>query len=115
MATGILHLHLLLALIFFIALWRGGAVWGRMAAALGILLALTGAFNFMTRMAGAPAGWPGFIGVKLLLGLHAIAVALLLLRSGVGAAKVARMKKGALISGALALLIGLYLGNFTRG
>lgn len=113
MATGILHLHLLLALIFLVALWKATGAWARIAGAVGVLLLLTGLFNFMTRMAGAPGGWHMIVGIKILLALHALAVSLMMMR-GMDAAKAARMKKGALASAVLVTAIGLYVSNVLR-
>ena len=115
MTNGILHLHLLMALIFFVALWRSRGSWPYMAAAVGAILLLSGAYNFMTRMEGAPKGWHMFIGIKILLGLHAITMSFLLARGMGDEVKLARWRKGALASAALTMLIGLYFSNFTRG
>lgn len=113
MATGILHLHLLLGLIFLVAVWKATGVWARMAAAVGAMLLLTGLYNFMTRMPGAPSGWHIVVGIKILAGLHAITLAFLLARGG-DAARLARWRKSALGSGAFAAAVGLYY-LFTRG
>jgi hypothetical protein len=115
MTNGILHLHLLMALIFLVALWRSRGSWPYMAAAVGVILLLSGAYNFMTRMEGAPRFWHMFVGIKILMGLHAITMSFLLARGMAPADKMARWRKGALGSAALALLIGLYLSNFARG
>lgn len=115
MTNGILHLHLLMALIFLVALWKSTPPWSRMAAGVGVLLLITGVFNFVTRMTGAPAGWHAGIGIKVLLALHAIAMSLLLARGTASPEKRARWRKGALITTVLAMLIGLYFSNFARG
>lgn len=115
MTEYVLYLHLALGLFLFIALaankvkaWRGGV----MTAAL--LLVLSGAFNFMTRMKGAPAGWHALIGIKILLALHVIIMAFLLARGGASSEKEARWRKSALGSALIVILIGLYYSNFAR-
>jgi len=115
MNNGILHLHLLMALIFLVALWRSAGRWPWIAAGTGFILLASGAFNFMTRMANPPAGWHALIGIKILLGLHAITMAILLARGTADAAKQARWRKGALVSALIAILIGLYFSNIARG
>jgi len=111
MSTGILHLHLLLALILVVCLWKASGMWARMGAAVATLLLLTGLYNFMTRMTNPPPGWHAGIGIKLLLALHVIVVSFLIARGG---DKVPRLRKGALISAALVILIGLYFSNIAR-
>jgi hypothetical protein len=59
----------------------------------------------------APRGWHILIGIKILLGLHVIAVALLVGREGVDEAKRARMARGAVISGWIVVLLGAVLHN----
>jgi hypothetical protein len=115
MTNGILHLHLLMALIFFIALWRSRAPWTNIAAAVGVILLLSGAYNFMTRLEGAPRGWHMFIGIKILIALHAIVMSFLIARGAGDQAKLARWRKSALGSAGVAMLIGLYFSNFARG
>jgi hypothetical protein len=115
MPNGILHLHLACALLFGWALLRANALWLRIGAALGAVLLLSGAYNFMTLMKPpVPAGWHAGVGIKLLLGLHAITMAVLLARGGVPTEKMQRWRKGALISFALTLAIGLYFSNLAR-
>lgn len=63
--TGVWHCgaFLLLALaIDKVKAWRLGVL------AASLALVITGAFNFMTRMTGAPAGWHAFIGIELAAG-----------------------------------------------
>jgi len=115
MNDAVLYLHLILGLFLFLALalgkvrqWRGTA----MTAAL--LLVVSGAFNFMTRMKGAPAGWHALMGIKILLGLHVVGMVFLLARGTGTPEKEARWRKGALISGVLVVLIGLYYSNIAR-
>ena len=114
-STSVLHLHLLLAILFLIGLWRTRNFWPRLSVIAGILLVLTGAHNFMTRMSGPPPGWHAAIGIKILLGLHAITMAFLIARGNADPAKLARWKRGGLISAVLTIIIGLYYSNFARG
>src|SRR5512140_74771 len=114
-ATTVLHIHLLLGLIFLIGLWRSQSFWPKLGLIAGVLLVVTGAYNFMTRMSGPPPGWHAAIGIKILLGLHAITMAFLISRGNADAAKLARWKRGGLISAVLTILIGLYYSNFARG
>lgn len=115
MATGSLHLHLALGIAFLALIWAQKASKLRaLTLILALLLLLTGAFNFMTRMTGAPAGWHALIGIKILLALHALSMAVLLARGQTDPAKAARWRKGALISASLAAAIGLYYSNFAR-
>lgn len=109
-----LHLHLALAVLILVLLvaarvkrWRGAAV------AAALLLAVTGAHNFMTRMKAPPAGWHALIGIKILLALHVIAMIFLLARGG-SAEQERRWRLGALISAAVTMGIGLYYSNFAR-
>lgn len=115
MTEYVLYFHLALGLFLFIALaankvkqWRGAV----MTAAL--LLVLSGGYNFMTRMKGAPAGWHAGIGIKILLALHVVTMAFLIARGGATPEKEARWRKGALGSAVLVMLIGLYFSNFAR-
>jgi len=115
MTTGILHLHLALGLVLFALLLAGRVPRLRAVSAVTALLVLaTGFYNFMTQMKGAPPGWHAGIGIKLLLGLHVIAIVLLSARGTASAEKLARWRKGALVSGALTIVIGLYFSNFAR-
>jgi hypothetical protein len=114
MADMLLYLHLALAVLLF-ALILGNRVkqLRGLAVSASILLLLTGAHNFMTRMAGAPKGWHAFIGIKMLLALHVIAIVFLMAR-GASPDKEARWRKSILITGTLVMLIGLYYSNFAR-
>ena len=115
MTTAVLHIHLLLGLIV-LGLLAAAKVrqFRAVAAGAAVLAALTGAFNFMTRMKDAPAGWHAFIGIKLLLALHVIAMVFLLARGADSPEKEARWRKGAIVSAVLVTLIGLYYSNFAR-
>jgi hypothetical protein len=80
----------------------------RGALAGGAILSLaTGAHNFMTGMKDAPEGWHAVAGIKILLAMHAVAVALLAARGGLAAGRRARMAKGALVSLAITAVLGL--------
>jgi hypothetical protein len=115
MSTAILYVHLLLAAIFLLALWKGSGAWARAGAMAGLLLLLTGIYNFVTRMEAPPPGWHAGIGVKVLLALHAIAVAFLLARNGGDPLLRARRRRIALVTATAAALIGLYFSNFAKG
>ena len=115
MNDWILYAHLALGLFLLVAIAFGRAAawrWAVVAAALAAVA--SGGFNFMTRMAGAPRYWHAAMGIKILLALHFLAMAFLLARGGAAAAKQARYRRGALISGALVALTGLYFSNLAR-
>jgi len=115
MPTGILHLHLALAIVLFVLLLAGRVPRLRAVSAVtALLLLVTGAYNFMTRMQGPPPGWHMWIGIKTLLALHVIAVVLLMARGTQPPEKAARNRKVALITGGIAMAIGLYFSNFAR-
>jgi hypothetical protein len=115
MNTAVLHIHLALAILLgVIFLLNKLQQWRVPAALAALLLLLTGAHNFMTRMKDAPPGWHAGIGIKLLLGLHVIAIVFVIARGGSDPAKAARLRKGALYSLILTTLIGLYFSNFAR-
>ncbi|MBI5281968.1 MAG: hypothetical protein HY858_09820 [Candidatus Solibacter usitatus] len=111
----VLYSHLALGLALLAALATGKIrAWRGASMATALLLALTGAFNFMTRMSGAPKGWHAGMGIKVLLALHVIGMVFLITRSGADAVKAARWRKGALVSCVLVVLIGLYFSNMAR-
>jgi hypothetical protein len=115
MSDASLYLHLALGLgLFGISLARKVRAWRGVALAAVAGLILTGAFNFMTRMKGAPPLWHALIGIKILLALHVVAVVLLITRGTGSPERDARLRRGALISGAIVIAIGLYLSNFTH-
>ncbi len=115
MTNAVLYIHLGLGLLLLGVLAAGRVRQLRGTAVLaGVLLFLTGAFNFMTRMKGAPAGWHALIGIKILLALHVFAMVVLLARGTAPAEKAARWRKGALVSAVLTVLIGLYYSNIAR-
>lgn len=114
MNDALLYLHLVLALLLY-ALLLAGRVrpWRGLAVTAALLLALTGAHNFMVRMKSPPPGWHALVGFKILLALHVIAMVLLLAR-GASPEKERRWRIGALASGAITMVIGLYYSNFAR-
>lgn len=76
-----------------------------------LALVVSGGWQFVQKMSTAPRGWQIWIGIKILLGLHVIAVSLLLGRDGLSEAKRARMARGAVISGWIVVLIGAIVHN----
>jgi hypothetical protein len=113
MTDIVLYLHLALGLFVLAALVLNRVrQWKAPVLAAALLLVLSGAYNFMTHMAGAPKGWHAFIGIKLLLALHVIAMLFLMSRGTAPPEKVARWRKGALVSCTLVVAIGLYFSNF---
>ncbi len=76
-----------------------------------LALLVSGGWQFVQKMNAAPRGWHILIGIKILLGLHVIAVALLLGRAGLNEAKRARMARGAIVSGWIVVLIGAMAHN----
>lgn len=114
MNDALLYLHLVLAVLILALLaasrvrrWRGAAITA------ALLLVVTGAHNFMTRMKSPPPGWHALIGIKILLALHVIAMVFLLARGG-SPVQERRWRLGALISAAVTMGIGLYYSNFAR-
>lgn len=115
MNNALLHTHLLLGAFLLLALVMNKVrAWRFAVLGAALVLVVTGVFNFMTRMTGPPAGWHAFIGIKVLLALHVIAMCVLIARGTAGAEKEARWRRGALISCALVVVIGLYFSNFAR-
>jgi len=110
----LLYLHLVLA-VLILALLAASRVrsWRGVAVTAALLLAVTGAHNFMTRMKSPPPGWHAMIGIKILLALHVIAMIFLLARGG-SPERERRWRLGALISAAVTMGIGLYYSNFAR-
>lgn len=85
----------------------GAALHPLMFTAVVVLLG-SGTFNFL-RKASFPAGYHMWFGIKMLLALHVVAVALLLGRAGVDAAKQKRWLTGIAVSGVLVMLISAML------
>jgi len=76
-----------------------------------LALVASGSWQFVQKMSAAPRGWHILIGIKILLGLHVIAVALLLGRAGLSEARRARMARGAIVSGWIVVLLGAVVHN----
>jgi hypothetical protein len=76
-----------------------------------LALVVSGGWQFIQKMNAAPGGWHILMGIKILLGLHVIAVSLLLSREGLNEAKRARMARGAVISGWIVVLLGAIVHN----
>ena len=94
--------------------------WAHIAGAimvLGGLFRASIAFASNDHRLGANEAPPAIIsifllmGIKILLGLHVIAVSLLLSREGLNEAKRARMARGAVISGWIVVLLGAIVHN----
>jgi len=113
MASAILYLHLALALLLLLCLWKASGIWLRMGAVVAVLQLTTGIYNFLTRMTDPPPGWHAGIGIKILLALHVIVVSFVMSRGG-DPQKLARLRKGALISATIVILTGLYFSNIAR-
>lgn len=114
MNDALLHLHLALAiLISGLLLASRVRRWRWLSVSAALLLLLTGAHNFAVRMQSPPPGWHALAGIKVLVGLHALAMVFLLARGG-SEEKEKRWRKGALISAGIALCMGLYLSNILR-
>lgn len=115
MTNAVLYLHLILGLVLLWLLWAARVRQMRgIAVASALAVALTGAFNFMTKMKEPPPGWHALIGIKILLALHVIAMVVLLARGEAAPEKQARWRRGALATAALTILIGLYYSNIAR-
>jgi hypothetical protein len=115
MPTTVLYLHLGLALSLFLLSLAGRIRRYRaMSVTIALLLLVTGVYNFATRMQYPPTGWHMWIGIKTLLALHVLAIVFLTARGAAPPEKLARWRKGALVSGTFTILIGLYFSNFAR-
>lgn len=115
MVNGMLIFHLALGMLLLTLIVRD-KIETRKPLALGCaaLVVLTGGYNFMTRMAGAPAGWHMMIGVKILLALHTIAMVVLVARGHDDPNKIERWRRNGFYSAVAVILIGLYYSNFAR-
>lgn len=114
MNHALLYTHLVLGLFLYLLLWSSRVrPWRGAALASALLLMLTGAHNFMTKLKAPPPLWHAMIGLKILLALHVLAMVILLARGGNPQAE-ARWRRGALASATLVILIGLYYSNFAR-
>jgi uncharacterized membrane protein len=73
-----------------------------------VVLLGSGTFNLL-RKTNLPAGYHMWFGIKMLLALHVVAVAVLLGRAGVDAAKRTRWLTGIAVSGVLVILLSAVL------
>ena len=76
-----------------------------------VALLLSGAAQFWMHLHNAPRYWHMIAGIKILLALHVITVALMLGRDGLDVKKRARLARGAVISGWVVVLLGAVLHN----
>jgi hypothetical protein len=86
---------------------------GKWLAGMALISLITGAHKFGVGMKDAFPGWHMWIGIKILLALHVVAMSFLLARSG-NPEKKERWRKGALISSLLTAAIGLYVAHFAK-
>lgn len=96
----------------------GGAYWGQPIVAplarnvvfSGIAaLAVSGLYNLMMLMKGAPQGWHMWFGIKFLLALHVFAMLFLLTKTDATPEKRKRWQMSALIGTAAVVVAGAYL------
>lgn len=96
----------------------GGAYWGQPIVAplarnvvfSGIAaLAVSGLYNMMTLMKGAPQGWHMWFGIKFLLALHVFAMIFMLTKADATPEKRKRWQMSALIGTAAVVVAGAYL------
>lgn len=86
----------------------------KLLAGMALVSLITGAHKFAVGMKDAFPGWHMWTGVKVLLALHVAAMAFLLARGAGDEAKLARWRKGAMVSSLLTAAIGLYVSHFAR-
>ena len=86
----------------------------RLLAGMALLSLITGAHKFGVGMKDAFPGWHMWVGIKVLLALHVVAMAFLLARGAGEAGKRERWRKGAIVSALLTGVIGLYVAHFAR-
>ena len=89
----------------------------RRSALIGIvLLIVTGANNFLTRLGtGVPKGYHMWFGIKFLLALHILSMAFIVTGPNLAPEKRARLLKGAGISAVAVVLISVYLNYLVTG
>ena len=115
MNHALLYTHLLLSVFLLTALYMNKVkAWRLGVLGACLFIVVTGAFKFMWRMQDPVRFWHMLIGIKILLALHVIVMCLLIARGTASPEKEARWRKGALISGAVVAVIGLYFSNFAR-
>lgn len=113
MGNAILILHLALAMLLLWLIVKDQIQDKRgLAVTCALALLASGAYNFMTRMAGAPKGWHIFIGIKTLLALHVIVMVLLIARGHDDPDKLERWRRSAFFTSVVTILIGMYYSNF---
>lgn len=74
-----------------------------------LAIVVSGLYQYVARMGHAPAGYHMWAGIKILVALHVLAVALLLARGAMDEARQARLLRGAVVSGFVVVLLGAYL------
>ena len=120
----ILGIHIIMAMLVagggLAALFSGGAtisVLPRRAAMLGIVLVtVTGANNFLTRLSsGVPKGYHMWFGIKFLLVLHILTMVFLVTGPHQTPEKRARLLKGVGISAMAVVMISVYLNYLVTG
>jgi len=82
-------------------------------AGMALISLITGAHKFGVGMKGAFPGWHMWVGIKILLALHVVTMAILLARGGAPEKK-ERWRKGALVSSLITGALGLYVAHFAR-
>lgn len=80
---------------------------------LSALLLISGLYNLLTK-ASTPKPYHMMFGIKVLLALHVMAIALLLGRAGTPEAKARRWLTGVTISGLVITLISAYLRRLSQ-
>lgn len=84
---------------------------------MSIILLFTGIQNFthVIGATGVPKGWHMWFGIKFLVGLHLIAINMLVSNPATDQAKKLRLLQGAAISGFVAVLLAGYLNYLRTG
>lgn len=110
------NIHRLSALIIVAALLSPAWTerFRKLLAAMALISLITGAHKFAAGMKTAFPGWHMWVGIKILLALHVVAMAFLLARGAGDAAKRNRWRKGAMVSSLLTAALGLYVAHFAR-
>jgi hypothetical protein len=80
--------------------WLGGGA---------LVLVASGIAQFIERMSYAAPAWHAIAGIKILLALHVVAVALVLARGKADEVKRDRLTRGAVVSGWMVVLLGAVL------
>lgn len=83
---------------------------------MSIILLFTGIQNFITVIGtGVPKGWHMWFGIKFLVGLHLIAINMLVANATMPETKKLRLLQGAGISGFVGILLAGYLNYLRTG